>query len=195
MRAFLSPAMTSIFELFSTQIQAHARRGGAVFSETLGYLWRRSHQGGVENCSRSGECAGNKQHRFGFDPKGKNPTLLTQFRPISLCNVLYKIASKVVANGLKVVLHDIISEEPSAFVPECLITGNIIATYECLHFMKRNRAEKHAYALCFEARYDESLQQGTMELPESSDIEVGVYTEMGGHSDGNGHLSLLFCFI
>lgn len=47
-------------------------------------------------------------------PKVSNPKKLKDLRPISLCNVIYKIA---LSNRLKTVLPDIISLNQSAFVP------------------------------------------------------------------------------
>ncbi|KAA3461042.1 reverse transcriptase [Gossypium australe] len=38
-------------------------------------------------------------------PKLSNPSNITQFKPISLCNVVYKVIAKTIANQLKVVIH------------------------------------------------------------------------------------------
>ena len=43
-------------------------------------------------------------------PMVKDPTLSSEFRPITLCNVIYKLVSKVVANWLKHILHGVVSD-------------------------------------------------------------------------------------
>lgn len=50
-------------------------------------------------------------------PKIPHPVKITDFRPISLCNVIYKVVSKCMVNRLSPVLDDIISPTQSAFIP------------------------------------------------------------------------------
>ena len=80
-------------------------------------------------------------------PKVKKPEKMADFRLISLCNVIYKIISKVLENRFKLILLQLISPTQSAFVLGCLITDNVLVVYETLHAMHiRKKGKKKGFS-------------------------------------------------
>jgi hypothetical protein len=90
-------------------------------------------------------------------PKVDEPEMISQFRPISLCNVIYKVLSKCLVNRLRPLLDDIISEAQSAFVPGRLITDNALLAFECMHYIQQEQNPGKsfcAYKLDLSKAYD-----------------------------------------
>ncbi|KAA3486234.1 reverse transcriptase [Gossypium australe] len=69
--------------------------------------------------------------------KIRHPSNLTNFCLISVCMVLYKMISKMVANRFQKVLDCCIDEAHNAFVSRRLIMDNVLLAYEILHTADR----------------------------------------------------------
>lgn len=88
-------------------------------------------------------------------PKGDYPSSFREFRPISLCNVLYKLITKVLVNRLRSLLHDMISPLYSSFIPGRGTTDNAIVLQEIVHLMHKSRKKKDVVLkLDLEKAYD-----------------------------------------
>ena len=78
-------------------------------------------------------------------PKIKNPEKAKDFRLISLCNVLYKIIAKTIANHFKKLLPKLVFETQSALMSNHLILDNILVAFETLHYLKSKRRGKSGF--------------------------------------------------
>lgn len=59
-------------------------------------------------------------------PKKVNPTTLSDFRPISCCNTVYKYITRILVSRIKEVLHGLIGSEQPTFIPGRRIVDNIL---------------------------------------------------------------------
>ena len=90
--------------------------------------------------------------------KVSNPATINQFQPISLCNAIYKIISKIITNCMRSILEKIIDPIQSAFVPKWSINDNIPVTHEIMNKLKKKKMKgKKAWValkLAMEKAYD-----------------------------------------
>ena len=89
-------------------------------------------------------------------PKIPGPETLSNYRPISLCNTIYKIVSKILVARLRPLLGNIISPLQSAFVPGRRGTNNAIIAQELIHTIsrKKGRSGFMAIKIDLEKAYD-----------------------------------------
>ena len=90
-------------------------------------------------------------------PKIAHPKLITQFRPISLCNTLYKLVSRIIVQRLKPYMAEVINPCQAGFVPGRRTSDNIIIVQEVIRtfISRRGQTGYVALKLDLEKAYDQ----------------------------------------
>lgn len=87
-------------------------------------------------------------------PKIGEAKSFSDYRPISLCNTIYKIFSKIVANKLKEFLPIVIDKQQRAFVHGRQILDGIISIHKIIHSIVNARKEVMFLKLDMNKAYD-----------------------------------------
>jgi len=87
-------------------------------------------------------------------PKQENDLTPDKYRPIALCNVIYKIISKVVANRFKPLLPVLVSREQSGYVEGRQILDNNIQAQEVVHSLTSKKQAGMIMQLDISKAYD-----------------------------------------
>lgn len=80
-------------------------------------------------------------------PKMEVATLIKEFRTISLCNVVYKVVTKILANKLKDIMNELVAPNQCSFVQGRNGFDNVIVAQEVIHTMSSLRGKKGFFAI------------------------------------------------
>lgn len=120
-------------------------------------------------------------------PNYASPATLNQFRPISLCNVLVKVVSQLLANRLKPLMIKLTRNYQSTFIPERSTANNIMAAQEVIHSLSKRKGVNGGFILKvdLEKAYDMvewvffkrgALLFGVQSTPVQPDHELHYYS-------------------
>lgn len=88
-------------------------------------------------------------------PKNNTPSVVADFRPISCCNVLYKVISKIITNRLRGSLDQLVDPNQSAFIPGRRISDNILLAQELMRGYHLNKGPPRcAFKVDIQKAYD-----------------------------------------
>ncbi|KAL0439707.1 UNVERIFIED_CONTAM: LINE-1 reverse transcriptase [Sesamum latifolium] len=84
-------------------------------------------------------------------PKVNNPTVVAEYRPISCCNVLYKVITKILVQRMRGILDSLISPSQNAFVPGHSIGDNILLAQELFNGYNQQHLPPVCLKVCHNA--------------------------------------------
>jgi hypothetical protein len=100
---------------------------------------------------------------FTLIPKENHPATFDDYRPIALCNLCYKLISKIIANRIKHILSRSLSAEQLGFLKGRQILDVVGSTQECLHNIKK----KNSPALILKLDLKKSFRLHRLGLPQT----------------------------
>jgi hypothetical protein len=109
----------------------------------------------VEDVCISGHLARSLNSTFlALIPKINNPQHFGDFRPISLCNLIYKVTSKVLLNQIKPILSKSLLAEQFGFLEGRQIHDAIGTTHECIHSLTKKNKKSLILNIDMQKAYD-----------------------------------------
>jgi len=135
----------------------------------------------VKNVFKNHKMGNNtKSSHLALIPKDINPRSFALFRPISLCNVSYKIVTKILSNRLKTLLPHLISSNQGGFVPHRQITDNVILVQEAIHSSLSRQEQGMIIKLDMENAFDRVYHHFLIEVLKKFGISSNFISTISG---------------
>ena len=80
-------------------------------------------------------------------PKYQSPESLNNYRPISLCNSIYKVVSKIIVNRIRPLIGKLVAPVQTAFVPSRKVIDNVLLAQELFNALYRKKGNEGYMAI------------------------------------------------